>query len=260
MTREDRSPLTAATPEPVRDRERRVARTFVRLADTLVADFDVSDFLTMLTEQCIDLLGVSAVAVILRDAEGALSVAATSSQRAELLELFAVQTDDGPCIDCVGSGAPVFCADLRTEQRRWPKFTAAAHECGFRAVQALPMRLRDQVIGVLTLLDSNPGGPDRDAIELGQALADVATIGILQQRTIERGDQVTTQLQTALTSRIVIEQAKGVIAEHGAVSMDEAFARLRGYARAHHHRLTDLARAVTAGTADLAAILTHQPR
>lgn len=242
-----------------RDRERRVSRAFVRLADTLVADFDVSEFLNMLGEQCVDLLEVSAVGVILVDQAGTLHVLATSSQRAQLLELFAVETDDGPCIDCAGSGTPVLCADLRAETRRWPRFTAAAHECGFRVAQALPLRLREQTIGVLTLLGTEPGGADRETIELGQAMADVATIGILQQRTIERGDQLAEQLQRALNSRVVIEQAKGALATYGAVSMDEAFARLRGCARARQQRLTDLARAVTEGTADLTAILTHPP-
>jgi GAF domain-containing protein len=237
------------------ERERRVSRTFVRLADTLVADFDVADFLTMLVEQCVDLLEVSAVAVLLLHPDSGLQVAATSSQRAQLLELFAVETDDGPCIDCARTAVPVPCADLRDETHRWPRFVAAAHECGFRAAHALPMRLRDQVVGVLTLLSSEPGGVDRDSTDLGQALADVATIGILQQRTIERGGQLAEQLQTALNSRILIEQAKGILAEHGTVSMDEAFTQLRGYARAHQRRLTDLARAVTEGTVDLTAIL-----
>lgn len=242
-----------------RDRERRVSRTFVTLADTLVADFDVSEFLNMLGEQCVDLLEVDAVGVILVDQSGDLQVLATSSQRAQLLELFAVETADGPCVDCAGSGVPVLCADLRAETNRWPKFTAVAHECGFRVVQALPMRLRDQTIGVLTLLGTEPGGADRDTIELGQAMADVATIGILQQRTIERGAQLAEQLQKALNSRVVIEQAKGVLAAYGGLSMDQAFARLRGCARARQRRLTDLARAVTEGTTDLAAILTHPP-
>ncbi|WP_370964634.1 GAF domain-containing protein [Amycolatopsis sp. cg9] len=238
-----------------RDRERLVSRTFVRLADTLVADFDVSEFLSVLTEQCVDLLGVSAASVILLDPDGGLRVAATSSGRAELLELFAVETDDGPCIDCVRGGTPVFCADLSTETRHWPRFTAAARECGFRAVHAIPMRLREQVIGVLTFLGVHPGDPDQDDMELGQALADVATIGILQHRSIERRDEVAGQLQTALTSRIVIEQAKGVLAQRGGLSMDDAFKHLRAYARARHLRLTDLATAITDGTIDLAAIL-----
>lgn len=235
-----------------------MSRTFVTLADTLVADFDIADFLDTLIEQCVELLAVSAVGVILRDPDGGLQVAATSSPRAEVLELFAVQTDDGPCIDCVTSAVPVSCEDLRAEAHRWPRFAAAAHECGFRSVQALPMRLRNQVVGVVTLLGTEPGGTDRDDVELAQALADVATIGILQQRTIERGDQLAGQLQTALNSRIVIEQAKGVLAANGTMSLDEAFAQLRRYARAHSQRLTDLAHAVIGGTADLAAILSHR--
>ncbi|GLY41851.1 transcriptional regulator [Amycolatopsis sp. NBRC 101858] len=227
----------------------------MRLADTLVADFDVSDFLSMLAEHCVELLGVSATSVILLDATGGLRVAATSSERAELLELFAVETDDGPCIDCVRGGVPVFCTDLRAETRQWPRFTAAAHECGFRAAHAIPMRLRDEVIGVLTFLGADPGDPDRDDIELGQALADVATIGILQQRTIEQRNEVAGQLQTALDSRVVIEQAKGVLAQRGGLSMDDAFKQLRSYARARRLRLTDVAAAITDGTVDPAAIL-----
>jgi GAF domain-containing protein len=251
---------TTGSLETLQSRLRTVSRTFVSLADTLVADFDVADFLNKLTEHCIDLLGVSAAGVILADADGGLHVAATSSQQAELLGLFAVQTDDGPCIDCVRTGAAVSCTDLPAEAHRWPRFTAAAAECGFCSAQALPMRLRDQVIGVLTLLNAEPGGAEREEIELAQALADVATIGILQQQCIERGDQLTEQLQTALTSRLVIEQAKGVLAEHGTVSMDEAFTRLRGYARSRNLRLTDLARAVAGGDADLAAILKYPRR
>lgn len=249
---------TTEWPETVlHDRLRRVSRTFVSLADTLVADFDIADFLHLLTEHCVDLLGVSAAGVILLNADGNLQVAASPSQRAELLELFAVQADDGPGVDCVRSGSPMSCMDLLAETQRWPKFTAAAAECGFRAAQALPMRLRDQVVGALTLLNTEPGGADCEDVELGQALADVATIGILQQRTIARGDQLTDQLQTALNSRVVIEQAKGALAQHGRVSMDEAFTRLRGYARSHHLRLTDLARAVGNGTVNLTVILAH---
>ncbi|GAA3546901.1 GAF and ANTAR domain-containing protein [Amycolatopsis ultiminotia] len=251
------SPTPESPTQALRDRERRVSRTFVRLADTLVADFDIADFLNMLTEQCTDLLDVSAAGVILLGPDETLQVAATSSERAELLELFAVETDDGPCLDCVRTAAPVSCEDLSAEAHRWPRFTAAAAECGFRAAQALPMRLREQTVGVLTLLSIDPGGADRRDLDLGQALADVATIGILQQRTIEHGDQLTEQLHTALRSRIVIEQAKGVLAAHSAISMDEAFARLRRYARDHNRRLTELARSVIDGTAEPATILGH---
>lgn len=246
---------TSASP---RDREQRLTRTFVALADTLVADFDVAEFLSMLIQRCAELLEVSASAVILRDAEDRLRVAATSSQRAELLELFAVQTDDGPCVDCVRSGQPQAGGDLTGQAQHWPRFAAAAQECGFRAVYALPMRLRGQIVGVLTLLNTAPGALPTDQVLLGQALADIATIGILQQREIEQGELLSRQLQTALHSRVVIEQAKGVLAEHGSLSMDEAFVRLRGYARAHNQRLTPLARAVTEGTVDLNAVVTHQ--
>ncbi|MEU5695053.1 GAF and ANTAR domain-containing protein [Actinosynnema sp. NPDC020468] len=251
------------TPRPpertAHDREHRVSRAFVDLADTLVADFDIADFLHVLVRRCADLLGVSAVGVVLVDVDGRLRVAATSSQGAEPLELFAVRTDDGPCVECVRGGAPVSCADLGTEARRWPRFTAAAHECGFRSAHALPMRLREQVVGALTLLGVDRGAPDPFDLELGQALADIATIGIVQQRAIERGGRLTGQLQAALTSRVVIEQAKGVLAERGAVTIDEAFTRMRDYARAHHLRVTDVATAVTDGTADLPAILGHRP-
>ncbi|MEA5360990.1 GAF and ANTAR domain-containing protein [Amycolatopsis sp., V23-08] len=253
--------MTEPSPEALAEiqtgRERRVSRAFVALADTLVADFDIADFLTMVTTQLVDLLGVTAVGVILRASDGRLRVAATSSHRSELLELFAVETDDGPCIDCVRSGKAVSSRDLRAESGRWPRFAAAAHECGFRSAQALPMRLRATVIGGLTLLGSETGAVGGDDLALAQALADVATIGILQQRTIEHGGDVADQLQAALDSRVVIEQAKGILAQRGRVSTNEAFARLRGYARARRTRLTDVAAAVVDGRTDLAAVLGH---
>ncbi|MFB9923871.1 ANTAR domain-containing protein [Amycolatopsis halotolerans] len=254
------SPTPKSPKEPLGGRERLVSRAFVSLADTLVADFDIAEFLSMLAEQCVDLLGVSAAGVLLLDPAGGLRVAATSSHRAELLELFAVETDDGPCVDCARSGSPLSYADSPAAAGRWPRFAAAAAECGFGAAQALPMRLRDQVVGVLTLLSAEPGSVERDDVDLGQALADVATIGILQQRTIERGDQLAGQLQTALHSRVVIEQAKGVIAEHSGISMDEAFSRLRGYSRAHNLRLTDIARAISTGDIEPAVLAKHSHR
>jgi len=236
-------------------RERSVSRAFVALADTLVADFDIAEFLDLLVRHCVDLVDISAAGVILIEPGGGLRVVATSAQRAELLELFAVQTEDGPCIECVRTGRPVACDDLTTEGERWPRFAAAAHECGYRAVQALPMRLRDRTVGVLSLLSAETGALEDDHVQLGQALADVATIGILQHRTIEQGDQVVGQLQIALTSRVVIEQARGVLAERGGLSMDDAFTLLRGYARSHSRPLTPLARAVVEGEVDLDTIL-----
>jgi GAF domain-containing protein len=251
---------TADLATAARTREQQVSRAFVALADTLAADFDIADFLDMLVERTTELLAVSAAAVILVGTGDKLEVLASSSQRAELLELFAVQTEGGPCIDCIRTGDPVTCTDLKSRPRRWLRFADAAQECGFRAVHAVPMRLREQTIGVLTLLGTDPGALDDDHLRLGQAMADVATIAILQHRAIEQSERVTGELQTALNTRVVIEQAKGILAERGGLSTDEAFTRLRDYARAHNLRLTELASAVTAGTTDLDTILIHRRR
>ncbi len=247
------TPTTHA--EVSRSREQQVSRAFVALADTLVADYDIADFLDILTERCVELLDVAAAGVILVDPDGVLHVVATSSQRAQLLGLFAVQTENGPCIDCVRTGQPVVEHDLTTDGQRWSRFAAAARECGFRSAQALPLRLRDQTIGALSLLNTEPSVMEEGQIALGQALADITTIGILQHRTIEQRDLVTGQLQTALTSRVIIEQARGVLAQRGGLTMDEAFAALRAYARANNRPLTPLALAVVAGTVELDAIL-----
>jgi transcriptional regulator with GAF, ATPase, and Fis domain len=232
-----------------------VSRAFVALADTLVADFDIADFLDILTGQCVELLDVAAAGVILADPGGVLHVVATSSQRADLLELFAVQTGNGPCIDCVRTGQPAAGHDLTADSQRWPRFAAAARECGFRSAQALPLRLRDQTIGALSLLNTESSMMEEDQVALGQALADITTIGILQHRTIEQRDLITSQLRTALTSRVAIEQARGMLAQRGGLSMDDAFRALRAYARANNRLLTPLALAVVAGTVELDAIL-----
>ncbi|MDT5035128.1 MAG: hypothetical protein QOE03_313 [Micromonosporaceae bacterium] len=224
-----------------------LADVFVEMADTLVDDFDVIDFLNVLTERCVQLLGVSAAGLLLTDQRGTLQMIAASSERTRLLELFQLQTDQGPCVDCFRTGQPVSVADLPAAGR-WPRFTAAATEVGFAAVHALPMRLRDEIIGALNLFDSNPGAPDGETLRIGQALADVATIGLLQQRAISRRDAVTEQLQTALNSRVLIEQAKGILAERLHLDLADAFAVLRTAARNHNRRLSDLAQAVVDGT------------
>jgi transcriptional regulator with GAF, ATPase, and Fis domain len=220
---------------------------FVEMADTLVDDFDVIEFLHTLTERCVQLLGVSAAGLLLTDEHDTLQVVAASSERTRLLELFQLQTDQGPCVDCFRTGRPTSVADLPTAGR-WPRFTAAAAEVGFSAVHALPMRLRAEVIGALNLFDAGPSTLDERKLRVGQALADVATIGLLQQRAIQRRDTLTEQLQTALSSRILIEQAKGVLAERLQVDMADAFALLRNHARSHNRRLSDLAQAVVDGS------------
>jgi GAF domain-containing protein len=181
------------------------------------------------------------------DQRGSLQVVASSSQEMHLLELFQIQGDEGPCRDCVHTGLPVSTSDLSAEAERWPRFVVAASAAGFTSVQALPLRLRTETIGALNLFFSGrPPLNERDR-RIAQALADVATIGILQQRAVHRSTVLAEQLQRALNSRIVIEQAKGVIAEHAKISMDQAFDVLRKHARDHNLKLSDLAAAVSRG-------------
>jgi GAF domain-containing protein len=225
--------------------------TFVDLADTMVADFDVIDFLHMLTDRTVCLLGASAAGVVLADPRGELCVAAASSEEAGLVELFQLQNDQGPCLECFRTGRPVSAADLSGSAQPWPRFAEAAAQAGFRAVEALPMRLRDQVIGALNLFRAEPAPFDPADLRIAQALADVATIGLLHERNVRRRETVAEQLQAALNSRVVIEQAKGKLAERLSVDMDRAFTMLRDYARATDQHLTDVARGfVTAGTAE----------
>jgi transcriptional regulator with GAF, ATPase, and Fis domain len=228
--------------------ERQLADAFVELADTLVDDFDVVDFLHQVTVRCAEVLGVSAAGVLLTDQRGALRVVAASTEQTRLLELLQLQTDQGPCPECFHSGRPIAVADLSTATTRWPRFAAEAREVGFASVHALPMRLRTEVIGALNLFDTKPGALDDDTIRLGQALADVATIGLLQARAIRHRETLAEQLQTALNSRIAIEQAKGVIAERHHIDMDQSFTLLRGTARTSNRRLSELARAVVDGS------------
>jgi GAF domain-containing protein len=224
-----------------------LSQTFVELTDTMVADFDVIDFLHVLTSRSAELLGVSAAGLLLADPRGELRVLAASSEAARLLELFQLQSDQGPCLDCFRSGQPVAAADLSADPR-WPRFAAAAGQAGFCAVQALPMRLRDQVIGALNLFRATAGAFDAEVVQVGQALADVATIGLLNERSVRRTDTLNEQLQAALNSRVIIEQAKGKLAERLGIDMNQAFTILRDQARNRNQRLSDLARAFVEGT------------
>jgi GAF domain-containing protein len=230
--------------------EIQLADVFVEMADTLVDDFDVIDFLHVLTERCVQLLGVSAAGLLVTDGRDTLQLVAASSERTRLLELFQLQTDQGPCVDCFHTGLPVSVTDLPSAGR-WPRFTAAAAEVGFAAVHALPMRLRAEVIGALNFFDTEPGALDEDKLRIGQALADVATIGLLQHRAIRRRDVVTEQLQTALNSRVLIEQAKGVLAERLHLDVADAFTMLRNGARSNNRRLSELAQDIVDGSAQI---------
>jgi GAF domain-containing protein len=224
-----------------RQREGLLAQTFVDVADTLVADFDIVDFLTMLTHRCVELFDLSEAGLLLANPPDRVRVVASSSHRMELLELFELQHDEGPCLDCYRSGNPVRCDDLRGAAERWPMFAPEALAAGWASVYALPMRLRDRTIGSLNLLRVEPWPPGEAELVTAQALADVATIGILQYRAAEEQRLLAEQLQHALDSRVAVEQAKGVLAEYAQVSMETAFSALRRYARDHNRRLVDVA-------------------
>jgi transcriptional regulator with GAF, ATPase, and Fis domain len=247
--------------DAVPPRPERLARTFVDVADTLVADFDVVAFLTLLTSRTVELFELSEAGLLIADPLGRVRVAASSSHRMELLERFEIQHDEGPCLDSLRAGELVRCPDLKKALERWPAFAPEAAARGYGSVYALPLRLRTQVIGALSLLREECGELDASDLVAAQALADVATIAILQQRAASEQRILAEQLQYALDSRITIEQAKGVIAEHASLDMDEAFNALRQYARDHNKRLVDIARAVAArdlAAADVAADLTSR--
>ena len=235
-----------------KNREQMLAAAFVELADTLVADFDVVDFLHGLADRCVGLVAVDAAGLMLADQRGSLRVIASSSEQARLVELFQLQHEEGPCLECFQTGLPVSEPDMATAGQRWPAFAPAAVAAGFAAAQALPMRLRDEVIGAMNLFMAVPGRLDETALRVGQALADVATIGLLHERNFRHQEALAEQLQGALNSRVTIEQAKGVLAERGGLDMGQAFELLRAQARAQNRRLAELAGAVARGSEDVA--------
>ena len=235
-------------------REALLARTFVELADTLVADFDVVELLVLLTDGCVDVLDVGAAGLMLAAPEGDLRVMASSSEAMRVLELFELQSQEGPCLDCYRTGQPVVNQDLATVNGRWPRFAAEALAAGFHSVHALPMRLRGTVIGALNLFHIEPGEMRQADVVAAQAMADVATIGVLQHRAALEAQVLNEQLNHALNSRIVIEQAKGIIAEREGLNMEQAFSALRNHARYHNLRLVDVAGDVIDGTLAASAL------
>lgn len=242
-----------------RGREKTLAETFVLLADTLVDDYDIVDLLDQLVASCVNLIGVTAAGLLLDDQRGNLAVVASSDESTRLLEIFQLQNNEGPCLECVRTGSAISSDDLAIDRDRWPRFVPAALEAGFRSVAAVPLRLRDQTIGGLNMFHARPEPIPDDDRRLAQALADVATIGILQRRSTHRSSVMAEQLQHALNSRVAIEQAKGVLAERANVSMDEAFATLRTHARTHNLKLTDVAIAVVRGGLDLSSPASESP-
>jgi GAF domain-containing protein len=235
------------TNRETKSREAKLAAAFVQLADTLVADFDVVDLLTVLVDGCVEVLDVEAAGLMLVSPEGDLRVMASSSETMRVLELFEIQSQEGPCLDCYHSGQRVINQDLATAHEQWPQFAVEALAAGFTSVHALPMRLRGSVLGALNLFHSEARDLSDADIDAGQALADVATIAILHHRAAEEARTLNDQLSYALNSRIVIEQAKGMIAEREGFSVDRAFVKLRNHARNHNLRLVDVAHNVIGG-------------
>ena len=231
-------------------READVARSLVEMASTLVDDFDVVDLLTGLADRCVSLLGVSAAGVMLASPADRLGLVASSSEAMRLLELFELQAQEGPCLDAFRTGERVGPENLEAIPPRWPLFSAAAVMAGFRSAGALPLRLRDVTLGALNLFTVTVAPVDEADIVVARAFADLAALSIVQHRASTQAQRLHEQLSGALTSRVVIEQAKGVIAERAGTSLAEAFSRLRAYARYHNRRLTDVAQAAIDGTLD----------
>jgi GAF domain-containing protein len=231
-------------------REGSVIRSLVEIADTLVEDFDVVDMLTRLTDRCVTVLEVSAAGVMLASPAGDLRLVASSSEAMRVLELFELQTQEGPCLDAFHTGIPIGHEDLRAGSSRWPRFSLAAVEAGFQSVFALPLRLRDRTVGALNLFSFERNPMQEEDVVVVQAFADLAAISVVQHRAATETQLVKEQLARALTSRILIEQAKGVIFERAGVDMAEAFKRLRKYARDNNLHLTAVAQAAIDGTLD----------
>ncbi len=225
------------------DREGWIARTIVELTDTLVADFDVVELASVLVERCVELLDVNEAAVVLLQGE-ILRKVASSSARSGALEMIETQYDEGPCHDCVVSGEPVLRQQLEDCEQRWPHFAPKARQAGFQIVYAVPLRRRQEVVGALTIFCDGSRELSAREVAITQALAEAATVGILQERAVAHGTTVAGQLQHALDSRIVIEQAKGIVTEARHVGMDQAFAMLVSYARSSRIRLSTVASAV----------------
>jgi transcriptional regulator with GAF, ATPase, and Fis domain len=240
------------------DRERGVTRAFVAVANSLAEGYDMVDLLNGLTTDCAGLLDVASAGLLLADLSGVLHVVAASSEGTRNLEILQLQRAQGPCLDCFHAGRPVSVPDLAAAEQRWPQFVPPALEAGFVSVHALPMRLRDTVLGTLGLFGSRIGSLSDDDLNLGQALAHVASVALVQEKAATDKAVLAEQLQSALTSRVALEQAKGFLAQRGGLDMDEAFSRLRRYARDHNQRLTDVARAVTSRDLDAQRVLNHR--
>ena len=251
--------------EAAKSRETLLINAFVELADTLVDDYDIIALLDSLAGHCVELLTADAAGILLADAHDKLHVVASTNEQTAWMELLQLQADEGPCVECFRTVTAVSVVDLSDTTQRWPRFTnalaaALADREPYRSVHALPLRLRGEPIGALNLFHHQPGPLPAADLALGQALADVATIGILSERAINRGEILNEQLQTALNSRVIIEQAKGVLAERGNIDMNAAFDRLRSYSRDHNLKLSDVGRQIVESGLAAAVLARHPAR
>ena len=223
------------------DRERAVSAAFVTIANSLAEGYDPVDLCTGLTRDCALLLDVATAGLLLADEGGVLHVMAASSEATRDLEAFQLQRKEGPCLDCYRVGSPILVPDLNVEHARWPTFVPAAISAGFTSVHAVPVRLRDTVLGALGLFSTEAGALNAADLDLAQALAHVASVALVADKALSDKSAIIEQLHTALRSRVVLEQAKGFLAEAGGLDMGEAFAALRRYARDHNLKLSDVA-------------------
>lgn len=232
----------------MKSRAERLSDTFVKLTDTLVADYDVLDLLHTLVEDAVDLLDAAQAGLLLSDADGILQLLASTSEQSQLVELLQLEAGAGPCVECYHTGSVITVDDISALGERWPAFQRIALDMGFRSVHAVPMRVHTRVIGAMGLFGSQPGALTPEDASIAQAMADVATISLLQERTIREAGVLNEQLQRALTTRVLIEQAKGVIAQTKNLDMDSAFNVLRAHARSSRQNLRDVAESIVKRT------------
>ncbi|MFE2376590.1 GAF and ANTAR domain-containing protein [Streptomyces sp. NPDC059398] len=233
-------------------REQQVSDVFVQVADSLIDDFDLIEFLEGLCAHCVALLDVSAAGILLANEKGLLHTVAASDENTHLLELFAVQHDQGPCLDCYRTRDARSNIDLHdpSDTGAWPAFADKARRSGFQISHVFPLRLRNRAVGAMNLFHTSRQSLSTQDASLAQALADVATIAILQQRDLGHEQMEKSQLQHALSSRIVVEQAKGILAERWTVDPSTAYNALRVYARTHQLRISDCSRQIIDQTLD----------
>ncbi|MCL2534898.1 MAG: GAF and ANTAR domain-containing protein [Nocardiaceae bacterium] len=228
--------------------ERRLVHVFEELADALVPGFDTVDFLRTLTDRTVELVAIDAAGILLADERGHLSSVASTTEPVHTLEQLEIANARGPCYDCFTTGRPIFNLGHDAASARWPRFQHLSGEIGFGAVHAVPLQLGDQVIGSLNMFCVAPGSLPAEDLDTSRALARIATIGLLHKRAAHSAQEEAAQLRQALTSRIIIEQAKGMLAESAGCTPAVAFEALRHYARTHGRPLHDVAAEVVDGT------------